>query len=61
MHWTLIATAAHLGRADQAHRYLARFRQGNPSVTLARIAGAQPSVRNRNVPLLEGLESAGLR
>lgn len=61
VHWALIATAAQLGRAEQAGRYLARFKASNPGVTLARIANGRPSVGNRNASLLDGLEAAGLR
>jgi tetratricopeptide (TPR) repeat protein len=59
--WTLIASAAHLGRAEQAERYLRRFADNNPGVTLSSIARARPSVGSRNASLLEGLEAAGMR
>ena len=40
--WMLIAANAHLGRMDEARRYLAELRRLAPEVTVASIRAGQP-------------------
>ena len=57
----LIAANAHLGRMDEARRYLAELRRLAPEVTVASIRAGQPAKDpGRIEPILEGLRLAGL-
>jgi hypothetical protein len=57
----LIAANAHLGRMDEARRYLAEFRRLAPEVTVASIRAGQPDKDpTRIAPILAGLHLAGL-
>ena len=60
-YWMLIAANAQLGRADEARRWLARFRSLAPGITIARIKAGQPAYDPaRAAAILEGLRLAGL-
>lgn len=60
-YWMLIAANAHLGRAEEASRWLALFRKMRPEVTVASIRAHQPArYPDRIEPVLEGLQLAGL-
>ena len=60
-YWMLIAANAHLGRMDEAQRYLVQFRRIAPDVTIARIRAGQPAKDpSRLAAILEGLRLAGL-
>ena len=60
-YWMLIAASAHLGRIDEAQRWLARFRVLGPEVTIASIRAGQPARDpSRMAAILEGLRLAGL-
>ena len=60
-YWMLIAANAHLGRMDEARKYLARFQTLAPGVTVARIWSGQPQMDpNRCAAILQGLRLAGL-
>lgn len=60
-HWMLIAANAHLGRIDDARRFLAELRELAPGITLARIRAGQPAKDPRRIaPVLDGLRLAGL-
>ncbi|SCW86934.1 TolB amino-terminal domain-containing protein [Rhizobium mongolense subsp. loessense] len=59
--WVLIAANAHLGREEEAQRYLRELRHVAPEVTIARIKAGQPAKDpTRIAALLEGLRKAGL-
>jgi hypothetical protein len=59
--WMLIAANAHLGRMDDAHRWLAAFLAMHPGMTVSRIRAAQPDrYPDRMAAILEGLRLAGL-
>ncbi len=59
--WVLIAANAHLGRMEEAHRYLRELKQLTPTVTIARIKAGQPAKDpTRIATMLEGLRMAGL-
>lgn len=59
--WILIAANAHLGRLDDAARFLRELKRLSPSATVARILAGQPSKHpGRLAPLLDGLRLAGL-
>jgi adenylate cyclase len=60
-YWMLIAANAQLGHIDEARRWLARFRELVPTMTVARIkAGQIDKDPSRMAPILEGLRLAGL-
>lgn len=60
-YWMLVAANAHLGRMDQAKRYLATLRRLSPGVTIARVWAGQPQKDpSRLAAILEGLRLAGL-
>jgi TolB-like protein len=60
-YWMLIAANAHLGRMDDAHRFLEQFRKVAPGVTIAKIKAGQPAKDpSRMAAILEGLRLAGL-
>ena len=60
-YWMLVAANAQLGRMDEAHRLLARFRTMRPDVTIKTIRQGQPSrYPDRMGSILEGLRLAGL-
>jgi adenylate cyclase len=59
--WMLIAANAHLGRMDEAHRFLREFRALAPDVTIATIrAGQSAKDPSRVAAILDGLRIAGL-
>ncbi|WP_209602278.1 winged helix-turn-helix domain-containing tetratricopeptide repeat protein [Sinorhizobium kostiense] len=59
--WVLIAANAHLGRMEEAHRFLHDLKRLTPAVTIARIKSGQPAKDpTRTDALLEGLRKAGL-
>jgi TolB-like protein len=59
--WVLIAANAHLGRMDEARRYLGELRNLSPEITIAKIAAGQPGKdASRTAALVEGLRLAGL-
>lgn len=59
--WILIAGNAHLGRLQEAHKWLARFLAMHPEMTVARLRDAQPDrYADRMANILEGLALAGL-
>ncbi len=59
--WVLIAANAHLGRLEEARRYLRELKRLVPAVTIARIKAGQPAKDpTRMAALLEGLRKAGL-
>lgn len=60
-YWMLIAANAHLGRMDEAHKFLAEFRNLAPDATIASIWAGQPQKEpDRCAAILEGLRVAGL-
>lgn len=60
--WVLIAANAHLGRMEEADRYLRELRRRVPEVTIARIKAGQPRKDpTRTAALLEGLRKVGLK
>ena len=59
-YWMLIAANAHLGRFDEAHVWLTRYRTLSPNTTLTRIAAAQPPDPRRMCAILDGLRRVGL-
>jgi tetratricopeptide (TPR) repeat protein len=60
-HWMLISANAHLGRMDDARRFLSRYRSIAPGVTVASIRAGQPALHpDRIEPILDGLRLAGL-
>jgi tetratricopeptide (TPR) repeat protein len=60
-HWMLISANAHLGRTDDARRFLSRYRRIAPGVTVASIRAGQPALNpDRIQPILDGLRLAGL-
>jgi TolB-like protein/DNA-binding winged helix-turn-helix (wHTH) protein len=59
--WMLVAANAHLGRMDEARRFLAALLRLSPDLTVARIRAGQPAKDpGRIEPILEGLRLAGL-
>ncbi len=59
--WMLIAANAHLGRMDEARRFLAELRTVAPGITVSRIwAGQSQKDPSRMANILEGLRLAGL-
>lgn len=59
--WVLIAANAHLGRLEEARRYLRELKRLTPAVTIARIKAGQPAKDPmRTAAILEGLRNAGL-
>jgi adenylate cyclase len=59
--WMLIAAHAHLGRMDEARRYLGKLQAMSPGITVARIREGQPAKDpGRVAAVLEGLRMAGL-
>jgi TolB-like protein len=59
--WMLIATNAHLGRMEEARRFLGVFKALAPNVTLSSIeAGQAAKDPSRIAAVLEGLRIAGL-
>jgi TolB-like protein len=59
--WMLITANAHLGRMDDARRYLAMLQAMAPGITVARIRAGQPAKDPARIePVLEGLRLAGL-
>ncbi|ASY71841.1 regulatory protein [Sinorhizobium fredii USDA 205] len=59
--WVLIAANAHLGRTEEAHRYLRELKKLAPAATIARIKAGQPAKDpDRIATLLQGLRKAGL-
>ena len=60
-YWMLIAANAHLGRMEEAHRFLNELRKFVPNVTIAGIWAGQPQMDpNRCAAILEGLRLAGM-
>jgi TolB-like protein len=60
-YWMLVAASAHLGRMDEARRFLADFRALAPEATVASIRAGQPAHDPRRVEaILDGLRLAGL-
>lgn len=60
-YWMLAAANAHLGRMDEAKRYVAALKRLAPETTIARIWDGQPQKdRSRLEAVLEGLRLAGL-
>jgi adenylate cyclase len=59
-YWMLIAALAHLGRMDDARRWLVRYREQVPGINLERLRAAQPADPSRMGSILTGLEMAGL-
>jgi adenylate cyclase len=60
-HWMPISANAHLGRMDDARRFLSRYRRIAPGVTVASIRAGQPALHpDRIEPILDGLRLAGL-
>ena len=59
--WTLIAANAHLGRIDDARRYLETLQETVPGITVARIRAGQPDKDpTRLASRLDGLRLAGM-
>ena len=59
--WMLTAANAHLGKMDEARRWLAELSRIAPGVTLASIRAGQPAMDpTRLAPVLDGLRLAGL-
>jgi len=59
--WMLIAASAHLGRMDQAQRYLDAYLKLEPQASLARIRAGQPAKDPTRIQsILDGLRLAGL-
>jgi Flp pilus assembly protein TadD len=60
-HWMLVAANAHLGRLDEARRFLGGLLRMTPRVTIAGIRAGQPAKDpSRIEPVLDGLRLAGL-
>jgi TolB-like protein len=60
-YWMLVAASAHLGRMDEARRFLADFRALAPEATVASIRAGQPSHDPRRIEaILDGLRLGGL-
>ena len=60
-YWMLIAANAHLGRMDEARRFLENLKRNSPGVTIASIKAAQHARDpSRHAAILEGLRLAGL-
>ncbi len=60
-YWTLIAANAHLGRLEEARRWLAKFRILAPSATITSILAGEPAKDpSRMASFIEGLRLAGL-
>jgi hypothetical protein len=60
-YWILIAANAHLGRMDEARRFLAALKAVAPNVTIASLKAGQPAkYPSRLAPILDGLRLAGL-
>jgi TolB-like protein/tetratricopeptide (TPR) repeat protein len=60
-YWMLIAANVHLGRMDQARRYLTTYLKLEPHTTIAVIRAGQPDKNpSRIEPILKGLGLAGL-
>ena len=60
-YWMLIATNVHLGRMDEARRWLTKFKAIAPGATIAGIAAGQPAkYPDRMAAILDGLRMAGL-
>lgn len=60
-YWMLIAANAHLGRMEEARRFLDELKRIAPGLTLARIQAGQPAKDpTRLAAILEGLRIAGL-
>ncbi len=60
-YWMLMAANAHLGRLDEARKFLAAFRKLAPGVTIANIWAGQPQKDpSRCAAILDGLQLAGL-
>lgn len=60
-HWMLIASAAHLGRLEEARRHLEAFLKLVPEASLARIRAGQPAKDPMRIKaILDGLRLAGL-
>ena len=61
-YWMLVAANAHLGRMEEADRYLDELRKLRPGVTVAGIWAGQPQkTQDRCANVLEGLRLAGLQ
>lgn len=61
IYWMLIAANAHLGRMDEARRYLTELQRIAPGVTIERIRAGQPAKdSSRLAAILSGLRLAGL-
>ena len=59
--WVLIAANAHLGRMEEAKRYLSKLQAMVPTVTVARISAGQPDKDpSRKAAVLDGLRLAGM-
>lgn len=59
--WMLVSANAHLGRIDEAHRYLADLNREAPGATIASIWAGQPQkTEDRCANVLLGLRLAGL-
>jgi DNA-binding winged helix-turn-helix (wHTH) protein/tetratricopeptide (TPR) repeat protein len=59
--WFLIAANAHLGRRDEAQRYLADLKRIVPTASLASIANGQVHQHpERFMPVLAGMKQAGM-
>ena len=60
-YWMLIAANAQLGRIEEARRWLARYREQAPAITIAQIRRGQPDrYPNRMAAIFEGLRLAGM-
>ena len=60
-YWVLIAANAHLGRMDEARRFLKNMKRKSPGVTIASIKAAQHARDPSHLAaILEGLRLAGL-
>jgi len=61
IYWMLAAASAHLGRMNEARRYVAELRRIAPAVTIERIRDGQPAKDpERLAAILDGLRLAGL-
>ena len=59
--WMLIAANAHLGRLDEARRFLGDLVRVNPGITVSRVWAGQPQMDpSRCAAILDGLRLAGL-
>jgi hypothetical protein len=60
-YWMLVAANAHLGRMDEARRFLADLRALAPEATIASIRAGQPAHDPRRIEaILDGLRLGGL-